>query len=298
MVQIRKKVTLRTKRDPEAGTSSTSPVSKINSENRKGNDRKKRWPWFLVAALILSGVLFALFRGNNSSSSSRQASLEQTNELHNQMSEDSVASSTENVNASASTADVTTATTPKGGSVETSSVPRNNQSTSVAESSQSGNKNVVPGTSSDDRKVGSSSEQRSSYGSPNSTVYSKSGVDGTAKFTNSGSRYSVTANKILKVTENHLVCFFNYDDYQILGTTDFSKLLEKVKYTSVVIKGYADTTGDTYYNQSLSQNRADAVREYLIGNGVKESAVTATGYGESSQHSTKAENRRADIYFY
>jgi outer membrane protein OmpA-like peptidoglycan-associated protein len=47
------------------------------------------------------------------------------------------------------------------------------------------------------------------------------------------------------------------------------------------IEGHTDSIGDEEQNLSLSQNRADAVRRYLIEKGVPERKLEASGYGET-----------------
>ena len=49
----------------------------------------------------------------------------------------------------------------------------------------------------------------------------------------------------------------------------------------VNIVGHTDTDGDDAGNQALSQSRAEAVRTYLIENGIDEARLTAEGRGES-----------------
>lgn len=50
---------------------------------------------------------------------------------------------------------------------------------------------------------------------------------------------------------------------------------------SVELAGHTDSSGDENYNLRLSQNRADAVRDYLIELGVNPDRLTAVGYGET-----------------
>lgn len=70
---------------------------------------------------------------------------------------------------------------------------------------------------------------------------------------------------------------------------------------AVEIAGHTDSTGEADYNQSLSERRANAVREYLVSQGVDRSQLSANGYGESesvADNSTtegRAENRRVEL---
>jgi outer membrane protein OmpA-like peptidoglycan-associated protein len=51
--------------------------------------------------------------------------------------------------------------------------------------------------------------------------------------------------------------------------------------TAVVVQGHTDSTGSESYNQTLSERRAGAVMNYLIGRGIDSARMTAIGYGES-----------------
>jgi outer membrane protein OmpA-like peptidoglycan-associated protein len=69
----------------------------------------------------------------------------------------------------------------------------------------------------------------------------------------------------------------------------------------VQVEGYTDSIGSEPYNQKLSENRANAVHDFLIQNGVPAANVTATGYGEAdpvADNSTaagRAQNRRVNL---
>jgi outer membrane protein OmpA-like peptidoglycan-associated protein len=69
----------------------------------------------------------------------------------------------------------------------------------------------------------------------------------------------------------------------------------------VSIAGYTDNTGSESYNRDLSQRRAEAVRGFLIQNGIQSDRVTAHGFGEASPvapNDTAAgrqQNRRVEI---
>ncbi|SEQ99157.1 OmpA family protein [Solimonas aquatica] len=70
---------------------------------------------------------------------------------------------------------------------------------------------------------------------------------------------------------------------------------------SLQIIGNADSQGDKSYNLMLSQERADAVRQYLIGKGIDGSRLVTSGRGEfypvasNASPEGRAENRRVEF---
>ena len=70
---------------------------------------------------------------------------------------------------------------------------------------------------------------------------------------------------------------------------------------NVELQGHTDSSGSDSYNMNLSQNRAKSVKNYLVGQGVDGSRLTARGYGEEqpiASNDTKdgrAENRRVEL---
>jgi outer membrane protein OmpA-like peptidoglycan-associated protein len=69
----------------------------------------------------------------------------------------------------------------------------------------------------------------------------------------------------------------------------------------VQVEGYTDNIGSDEYNQKLSEQRADGVREYLVSQSVTDNNVTAKGYGKSdpvadnSTNDGRAKNRRVEL---
>jgi outer membrane protein OmpA-like peptidoglycan-associated protein len=67
------------------------------------------------------------------------------------------------------------------------------------------------------------------------------------------------------------------------------------------IEGYTDSMGSDEMNQSLSQRRADAVKGYLVGQGVSSSRLSASGRGENSpvadneSAAGRQQNRRVEV---
>jgi outer membrane protein OmpA-like peptidoglycan-associated protein len=70
---------------------------------------------------------------------------------------------------------------------------------------------------------------------------------------------------------------------------------------TVKIAGYTDSTGSEAYNRSLSMHRAQAVRDYLLQNGVPTTAMTTEAFGETQPIASnatatgRAENRRVEL---
>ena len=69
----------------------------------------------------------------------------------------------------------------------------------------------------------------------------------------------------------------------------------------VQIDGHTDFVGNDAYNQTLSEQRAAAVKAYLVSQGIAESRLSSAGYGESrpvADNNTaagKAKNRRVEM---
>ncbi|MDR2273735.1 MAG: OmpA family protein [Sphingobacterium sp.] len=85
------------------------------------------------------------------------------------------------------------------------------------------------------------------------------------------------------------------------GTLD--KLAKEIRdaKSSVTLNGYASSEGSEAYNVSLSKDRANAVKQYLVNAGVSASSINANGYGEANPIASNAteagrvQNRRVEI---
>jgi outer membrane protein OmpA-like peptidoglycan-associated protein len=71
---------------------------------------------------------------------------------------------------------------------------------------------------------------------------------------------------------------------------------------NIEVAGHTDSKGSDAYNMKLSQQRAEAVRNFLISRGVAADRLTAKGYGESQPVADNAteegrfQNRRVELY--
>ncbi|NRD22289.1 OmpA family protein [Winogradskyella litoriviva] len=78
-------------------------------------------------------------------------------------------------------------------------------------------------------------------------------------------------------------------------------ILKEYPKADFSIEGHTDSQGSSSSNQALSERRANAVRDYLIANGIAADRLTAAGFGESTpiaNNKTAAgrkENRRVEV---
>ncbi|WP_166959603.1 OmpA family protein [Yeosuana marina] len=85
----------------------------------------------------------------------------------------------------------------------------------------------------------------------------------------------------------------------VLG--DIIKILKEYPTSKFTVEGHTDSVGSDKLNQRLSDARANAVKEYLVENGIDEFRLSAIGYGESKPIDTnatrkgRANNRRVEI---
>ena len=66
-----------------------------------------------------------------------------------------------------------------------------------------------------------------------------------------------------------------------LGLAKLSGIVLSHPGLKLAVEGYTDTTGTAAFNQTLSEQRANAVRDYLIQQGLDAGSITAQGFGPS-----------------
>ena len=109
-------------------------------------------------------------------------------------------------------------------------------------------------------------------------------------------------NKV-KLELNNL--FFETAKYDIKPTSypELNRLADWMKQydLSIEILGHTDNVGEDNDNQVLSENRAKAVKNYLVSKGVSPEDITAIGFGEKEPVASndnakgRAQNRRVEI---
>jgi outer membrane protein OmpA-like peptidoglycan-associated protein len=104
-------------------------------------------------------------------------------------------------------------------------------------------------------------------------------------------RLLVQLNSVLATSESARGLIVNMSDvlfdtgkYTLKPATQISLakvsgILQAYPGLMLQVEGYTDSTGSPELNQKLSENRAGAVRDFLVTQGVKTDNIAATGYG-------------------
>jgi len=112
--------------------------------------------------------------------------------------------------------------------------------------------------------------------------------------------------RVLTMLEQKVTINFPRDSNEI--STEALEVLSEISDVliyypgiSINVIGYTDSTGVYNYNKSLSRFRANIVKSYLVGRGVKPAQITASGMGpqdpiaENKTLSGRKINRRVEI---
>ena len=125
--------------------------------------------------------------------------------------------------------------------------------------------------------------------------------------TESGSGDETPLDAMLKARKK-LVVYFPSDTYKLdqrsIETLALARrLLRNNPDVEVRVEGYSDSLGDPDYNRYLSEIRADMVKSYLAGNGIRADQIESVGYGAQNPMTSnqtregRSLNRRVEILF-
>ena len=82
---------------------------------------------------------------------------------------------------------------------------------------------------------------------------------------------------------------------------DLNRVLKKYPENIIVVQGHTDSTGTAAYNKTLSEQRAKAVYDFILANGLKTSSLKYVGYGmtqpvaDNNTTEGRAKNRRVEL---
>jgi outer membrane protein OmpA-like peptidoglycan-associated protein len=92
------------------------------------------------------------------------------------------------------------------------------------------------------------------------------------------------------------------DDKAKMALDDIASSVNGMDRYVIEIQGFTDKTGDVNYNESLSQERADAVARYLANHNVPLRSITVLGVGvatgDQKTRDERAQARKVDVKVY
>lgn len=122
---------------------------------------------------------------------------------------------------------------------------------------------------------------------------------------------TVPGAEVIKAGEGLIVKFdsgilfdFNKANLKDAARTNIANLATSMKNnpeTNIMVIGHTDDVGSDSYNYSLSEKRAQSVKDFAVTNGVSSSRITINGKGESepiadnTTETGRAQNRRVEI---
>ncbi len=105
-------------------------------------------------------------------------------------------------------------------------------------------------------------------------------------------------NQLNELLELEPIQFATSSD-EILGDSlptldQAAEILASADYNQLEVQGYTDVRGDDAFNLALSQDRAQAVVDYLVGKGIAADSLVAKGYGETTQFDPEGADSDSD----
>ncbi|CAH8282758.1 OmpA family protein [Mariniflexile fucanivorans] len=85
------------------------------------------------------------------------------------------------------------------------------------------------------------------------------------------------------------------EENQFENLNNLVKILNENKNFDVLVKGFASKKGSAVYNQSLSMERTETIKKYLISKGIHPTRILTINYGIDYKATTDDEARRVEI---
>ena len=129
--------------------------------------------------------------------------------------------------------------------------------------------------------------------------------------------FSIVKKKDLTITNNidlspvasgktRLLVYFDFNSAQLKKESipELNRavdLMNREPKMRVIVAGYTDSVGSAAFNQRLSEDRANSVRDYLVSHGIGVSRISAVGHGkddpvaDNGTEEGRARNRRVEF---
>jgi peptidoglycan-associated lipoprotein len=128
---------------------------------------------------------------------------------------------------------------------------------------------------------------------------------------NKGTETTTTGSAVTDTSSSEAtlssVVYFDFDQYALTAESRAVLLAhaDKLKGASVAVRleGHADERGSREYNMALGEKRANAVRDFLVTQGVNGSSLEVVSFGEEqpaatgSDEASWAQNRRVEVKY-
>ncbi|WP_082191460.1 peptidoglycan-associated lipoprotein Pal [Cellvibrio sp. pealriver] len=128
---------------------------------------------------------------------------------------------------------------------------------------------------------------------------------------NKGTETTTTGSAVTDTSSSEAtlssVVYFDFDQYALTAESRAVLLAhaDKLKGASVAVRleGHADERGSREYNMALGEKRANAVRDFLVTQGVNGSSLEVVSFGEEqpaatgSDEASWSQNRRVEVKY-
>jgi OOP family OmpA-OmpF porin len=123
-------------------------------------------------------------------------------------------------------------------------------------------------------------------------------------------RQEITANDILRDLNatGKAILYINFDSGKSTIKEDSKSVIDQISQLlashpeiCLSVEGHTDSQGEEASNQTLSQNRAKAVMDAIVANGISSDRLSSKGFGEqrpiadNSTEEGRAKNRRVEL---
>jgi outer membrane protein OmpA-like peptidoglycan-associated protein len=121
---------------------------------------------------------------------------------------------------------------------------------------------------------------------------------------------TLTGYPEVKTNENYVLknIQFKYNEYTLLDSSfpELKKVVDIMRFNKnwkVTVTGHTDDIGSEEFNLELSLNRATAVGDYLVSNGISPARIKIQGFGKQTplvkgtDENSRALNRRVELRF-